>query len=270
MNNEWLQEITSYILQDKFEDLKLSIEESKEDMCVYDLEEHVFCQVCIHCPVISYEDNLILWKSIESESSEDKNLEFAFQCLSQILTQLGILVPLQVNNKIPISNVYFIPSLLESGDPPNWSYKCSSIRNTVICSTWKMTGLHSKNFMNNVITSILRRLLSYIGQSQGLKNPTNGQPIWCLPTDERLHQHDRFIIREICCWKTSILVKIEIERWNKNKNKLKRGMVEVFTYLGGKQDSMTVGSNSLKDNEKRLSVSYKGHVKHARGMGAMM
>lgn len=271
LNNEWLVETVRCIVQNRYEDLKLSIEETKYDLCMHDWEEHEFCKICVHCPVISSEDSELLWQTTESVVCENKNTALAVSCLEQILTRMEILVPLRLKNNDSMSNIFFIPSLLEAGEPPGWSFKSSNSKMSIMCSAWAIQDVLKRDLMTEMITEILRDLHSKIERSKFEREMDPSKPTWCFPSEERNYDDGvRFIVHEICCWKTSILMKVEIEEIDPDFGKVTRGMIEILAHLDGRESPLCVASNSLRKREQRLSVTYKGLTKYARGPGTMM
>jgi len=265
LDNEWLLETVRCIVQDGYDDLKLSIEETKEDLCIYNWEEHEFCQLCVHCPVISSEESQLLWQSTEGIVDEKKNTTLAIRCLEQILVRMGILVPLGASNT-SLSKLFFIPSLVEDGEPPGWSFK-SSNQKIVLCNIWAIAGALTPNLMKEIIASVLRDISNEIEKSKFC----NEAPIWATLARE-INQDDSMslVVHEICCWKTSILLKVEIETLEKEWNKIDRGMVEILIHLSTKDSPLCLGANHLNKGERRLSVSCKGFSKYANGPGTFV
>lgn len=272
LNNDWLISAVQCIVTSGYEELRLEVNESKADMSLFEWEEDEFSELLLNCPVLSSEDIEILWQSTESVVGSGKNTTLAVQCLESILTKVGILVPIDRNCPTESSKIFFIPSLLEAGDPPAWSFKCSNYRMRSTCDAWIIQGSETHDIMKNIIIFVLQDIKDKIENSKKKAHSPESEPGWFTSKSVRsISDHEpRYVVREICCWKTSILVKVDYEAWDPDSNKIKRRCMESLIHLSDIRSPLCLSSKSLKEGEKILVVNWKGMQKDVSSIGANM
>lgn len=257
LNNEWLLSAIRCIIHDGLDDLRLEISEVKEEQSIYSEEENELCQVCLNCPVISSEDTYMLWNSTKSVYQGKRGLSIKY--LEEIFTRIKLLVPLKVNKEESRANLYLIPSLVEAGEPPAWSFKNMDPNKITLCDSWIIHGgLNAgMDLMRNITSQILRELLLYLEGSSTASNVDDVE--WCTPYGDRYFEdtggRNRCVLHEVCSWRNSLLIKIELEGANNVCGREGRSVIEILVYFGDKRNEHTISSGSLKNGEKRLTIS---------------
>lgn len=264
LNKDWLIEKARCMAKDEYQALKLSVEETKEDLS-YKYEENNFCKICVNCPVISSEDSLLLWNSMESENKSP----FAIKCLEQILSKVGVLIPLKSSKIEESEKLFFIPSLLKSGEPPGWSFKSKDATKRSATDLWALKNADLPSLALELWTFILKMLYLDVERGKYVNESNRNKPIWCTPHSTRYNETDtRFVIQEVCCWKTCALFKIDVESFGIKSGKVKHDIVEILFHFSYADSPLCLASKSLEKGEARFSICCKGSKQLLHGPGS--
>jgi len=266
LNKDWLIEKARCMAQDEYQTLKLSVEETKE-YSNYNYEENDFCKVCVNCPLISSEDSILLWNSMETEN---KSL-FAIKCLEQILSKVGVLIPLKSSKNEELEKLFFIPGLLKSGEPPGWSYKSKDALKMISSDIWALKNADLPVLALEMWTIMLKQMYLDVNRRKNENNSNWRKPVWCTPYTPRGNDEDtRFVIHELCCWKSCLLLKIEIETTAVKAGQMKHDMVEILLHFSNQDSPLCLGSKSLEKGEARFTICYKGSRNLFFGPGSII
>ena len=175
------------------------------------------------CPILSAKDSAMLWQSMSfmrEAADQIAQLSEAFNTMYDFLERLLVYTGTFMSLTVSAKPTYFVPSLLDSAATAGvWTYKSSESWMTTLCHSWLLRDGAPSNIMEHVTTCLLQDLYEFSNTFHG----TTVKPLQHAKTYPmgqgsfnefvETHNHEvigRIKIHQVMCWKSCMLVKIEL------------------------------------------------------------